>query len=54
MLKRSKSKKELEEIGKLIKGESSIDKAIGMYNDRVKALFKRILPEMEKRVTDRM
>ena len=46
-------KKELEEIGEMIKGESSIDKAIGMYNDRVKALFDRIFPEREKRVTFR-
>ena len=36
------TEKELEEIGEVIKGESSIEKAVGMYNDRVKALFDRI------------
>ena len=46
-------KKELEEIGQMIKGESSIDEAIGMYNDRIKALFDRIFPEVEKRETVR-
>ena len=46
-------KQELGDIGEMIKGESSIDKATGMYNDRVKALFDRIFPEVEKRVTVR-
>ena len=41
-------KKGLEEIGEVIIGESSIDKTVGMYNDRVKALFDRIFPEIEK------
>ena len=34
-------KKELGEIGEMIKGELSIDEAIGMYSDRVKVLFNR-------------
>ena len=37
----------------MIKGESSIDKAVGMYNDMVKALFDRIFPEIEIKVTVR-
>ena len=35
-------KKELKGIGEIIKRESSIDKTVGMFNDRVKALFDRI------------
>ena len=35
-------KKELEEIWEMIIGESSIDKEVRMYNDRVKASFGRI------------
>ena len=31
-------KKELEGIGEMIEGESSIDKAVGIFNDRVKTL----------------
>ena len=46
-------KKELEEIGEMVKGESSIDKAAGMYNDRVRDLFDGIFPEVQKRVTVR-
>ena len=53
MLKRREIKKEVGGDREIIKGESSIDKAIGMYNDRVKALFDRIFPEVEKRVTVR-
>ena len=34
-------KKELNEIGEMINGESSIDNAVGLYNDRVEALFDR-------------
>ena len=34
----------------MIKGESNIDKVMGMYNDRVKALCDKIFPEVEKRV----
>ena len=37
----------------MIKGGSSIDKAVGMYNDRVKALFDKIFLEIERRVTIR-
>ena len=37
-------------IGEMIKRESSSDKAVGMFNDRVKALFDRIFPEVEKRI----
>ena len=37
----------------MIKRESSIDKALGMFNDMVKALFDRIFPEVEKRITVR-
>ena len=37
----------------MITGELSIDKAVGMYNARVKALFNKIFPEIEKRVTIR-
>ena len=32
----------------MIKGQSGIDKVVGMYNDRVKALLDRIFPEIEK------
>ena len=46
-------KQELEEIWEVIKGESTIDKAVGMYNARVMALFDRIFLEIEKRVTVR-
>ena len=42
-------KKKLEGIGEMIERESSIGKAVGMFNDRVKALFDRIFPEVEKR-----
>ena len=48
----NKIKKELEGIGEMIKRESCIDKAVGMFNDRVKALFGRISPEVKKRITD--
>ena len=41
-------KKELEEIGEMTKGQSSIDEAVGMYNDGVKALFDRIFPDVEE------
>ena len=37
----------------MIKGETSIDKAVRMYNDRVKALLDRIFPEVVKWVTVR-
>ena len=37
----------------MIKRESSIDKAVRMFNDRVKALFDRIFPEVDKRITVR-
>ena len=38
-----------------LKGESSIDNALGIYNDRVKALFDRISSEKVKRLQlDRM
>ena len=37
----------------MIKRESSIDKAVGMFNESVKALFDRIFPEVEKRITVR-
>ena len=47
-------KKELEGIGEMIERESSIDKAVGMFNDRVNVLFDRIFPEVEKRITDIM
>ena len=46
-------KKELEGIGEMIKRESSIDKAVRIFNDRVKTLFDRIFPEVEKRITVR-
>ena len=46
-------RKDLEGIGEIIKRESSIDKAVRMFNDRVKALFDRIFPEVEKRLTVR-
>ena len=46
-------KKELEGKGEMIKREPSIDKAVGMFNDRVKTLFDRIFPEVEKRITVR-
>ena len=46
-------KKELEGIQEMIKRESSIDKALGMFTDRVKAMFDRIFPEVEKRITVR-
>ena len=46
-------KKESEGIGEMIKRESSIDNAVGMFNERVKALFDRIFPEVEKRITVR-
>ena len=48
-------KKELAEIGEVIKGESSIDNGVGIYSDRVMTLFYRMFPEIEKMVTlDRM
>ena len=53
MLKRMKSRKELEGIWEMINRESSIDKSVGIFNDRVKALFDRIFPEVEKRITVR-
>ena len=47
-------KKECNEIEKVIKRESNIDNALGMYNDRFKALLYRLFPEVEERVTGRM
>ena len=44
-------KKEMEGIEEIIKEELSIDKTIGMFNDRVMALFDIVFPEVEKRVT---
>ena len=49
----NETKKEVEGIGEMIKRESCIDKAVGMFNDMVKALFDRIFPEVEKRITVR-
>ena len=49
----NKIKKELEGIGEMNKRKSSIDKAVGMFNDRVNALFDRSFPEGEKRITVR-
>ena len=43
-------RKELEGIGEMTKRESSIDKAVGIFNDGVKALFNRIFPKVEKRI----
>ena len=37
-------KKELEGKEEMIKRELSINKAAGMFNDRIKALFDRIFP----------
>ena len=45
---------EIEGIGEMMKRESNIDKAVGMFSDRVKALFDRIFPEVEKGITDTM
>ena len=46
--------RELEGIREMIKGEASFDKAVEMFNDRVKAVFGRIFLEVEKRITDLM
>ena len=46
--------RELEGIREMIKGEASIDKAVEMFNDRVKAVFGRIFLEAEKSITDLM
>ena len=37
----------------MIKRESDVDKAVGMFNDRVTVLFDRIFPGVEKRITVR-
>ena len=37
----------------MIKGVASIHKAVEVFNDRVKAVFDRIFPEVEKRITVR-
>ena len=34
----------------MIKRESNIDKSVGMFNDRFRALFDRIFPEVDKRI----
>ena len=39
--------KKRDEIDEVIKGKSSIDNGVGIYNDRVKGLFDRIFPEIE-------
>ena len=49
----NKIKKELKGIREMIKIESSIDKAVGMFNNRVKVLFDSIFPDVEKRITVR-
>ena len=50
---KKRKKKEIDEICEVIKEESSIDNAMGIYNDMVKALFDRMFPEIEKRLTVR-
>ena len=41
-------KKELEEIGDMNKGESHIDKAVGMYNDKVKVFSTEFVQRYRK------
>ena len=43
-----KIKSELDKIYKDIKGETSIDNAVGIYNNRVNVLFNKIFQEKEK------
>ena len=47
-LEEEETKKESDEMGEVIKGKSNIDNAVGIFNDRVKALFHRILFDLPK------